>query len=126
MTIPFTPPLHDTNGSGTPALSVLLRRLDDLDATVQTLTERVTELEVADRPAPPRDELNEKLLDFLRVHRGLKFTGQLVAENLGESPSSVYSRLRTLANNGHLTYDKPDGRIGLFWMPTEVPASESD
>ena len=116
MTIPFTPYENDTNGALIPA--AVLRRIDDLEAAVQALTERVISLE--DTPAgQPRDELNEKLLAFLRRHAGLKFTGQLVAENLGESPSSVYSRLRTLARQGHLVFAKEDGRNGLFYTPAD-------
>lgn len=117
MTIPFTPYENDANGTALPP--VLLRRVDELEAQVRVLTERVAVLEAAPA-APPRDELNEKLLAFLRSHPGLKFTGQLVAENIGEPPSSVYGRLRTLARHGHLVFIKEDGRNGLFYTPADT------
>lgn len=116
MTIPLAPYGNDTNGSTEhpAAPQTLLRRLDELEGQVKALTERVASLEGVQQP---RDDLNRKILEFFRQYPGVKFTAHLIAENLGEDNSSVYTRLRTLARHGHVTEGKEDGRNRLFHVP---------
>lgn len=126
MTTPLIPDSNSANGTTDGYLPArLLRRMGELEdqvkalagleEQVKALTERVASLEdSAAQQAQPRDDLNRKILEFLRQYPGLKFTAHLVAENLNEENSTVYTRLRTLARQGHVTEGKEDGKNRLF------------
>lgn len=93
------------------ALTSLLTKLTD---QVAALTQRVERLERSGRQAP-RDELDERILEFLNAHLGMRTTALTVAENIGEDNSKVGHRLASLANRGAVKTSKETGRTRMYW-----------
>lgn len=98
---------------------MLLTELVALRDDVKLLTERIEQVEAAVAPkAPKRDELAEKVIEFMRDRPGLKVTALVVAENLGELDNAkVGGRLQTLANQGVIASSKEPGRTRMYFWP---------
>lgn len=96
-----------------------LSRVEALETQMAALTERVTTLE--DAPAArERDDLSQKILEFLRRYPGLKFTAPVIAENLGEPAPLTHSRMKALTNQGLvLTEKREDGRTRHYHVPAD-------
>lgn len=98
---------------------MLVAELIALREQVSSLTGRLEVVEVAVAPkAPKRDELADKVVEFMRERPGLKVTALVVAENLGELDNAkVGGRMQTLANQGIIASSKENGRTRMYFWP---------
>jgi hypothetical protein len=90
-------------------------RLDTHSRSLINLTESVRQLEEAVLPQPkPRDELNDRILEFLEAHPYLKFTAISIDENIGGTGKDISDRLKTLARNGKIRIFAEKGRRPFY------------
>lgn len=78
--------------------------------------ERIAALEAKVLPQP-KDDLNERILGFMKGMPGIRLTALVIAENIGEANSRVGSRLASLASRGAIRSSKEEGRNRLYFHP---------
>ena len=112
------PGIEHTNGhtSGV-AMSNVDRRVFNLEAQVKALTERIGTLETTGPRA--QDDVNQKIMELMRQHPGLKFTPFTVAGNIGQPDSTVGKRLRRMADQGLIAADEEPGRTRTYYLPVD-------
>lgn len=94
-----------------------------LQEQVKLLTERLDAIEAATAPAAPkRDELADKVIEFMSTLPGVKLTALVVAQNLDEENTKVGTRMQTLANRGVLKTTKEEGRTRMYYWPADQSA----
>lgn len=86
-----------------------------LENRVDILTARVHMLEIGAGPMRNTDELADKILEFLKCHKGIKFNTGTVAANISEKSERVSAKLRALASHDILKTDKVEGHSQMFW-----------
>ena len=72
-------------------------------------------------PAPPRDDLNDRIVAFLDEHVGLKFSAVSIAENIGEANKRIAERCSTLAGQGRIKRQQEANRHPLYTSRKRVP-----
>ena len=116
------------------AIAALKRRTDDqkdradifhrsLINTIERLTfleNAVAELQAKGQPvAKPRDELNERIVEFLESAPGIKFTAIAIRENLGDG-KYIHDRCKTLVRQGRILAHTAPNRHPLYQaLPTD-------
>lgn len=109
------PPINTTIAYTATIHQDIFDTIKRLESRVDILTARVHMLELGAGTLHSTDELADKIMEFLKCHKGIKFNTGTVAANINGKSERVSAKLRTLSSHGLLKYDKIEGHSQMFW-----------